>query len=1057
MGISDRSQDLSVGSGEWIEVRVLGPLRVRLPDGRQVHDRDWRTGKNADLLRWLAMHAGHPVPVEVLSDGLWPDTGEARARSSLRTAVAQLRRVLGAGAVQRVADGLVLTGCWVDAPAFRQLAGEAERYRRGGRFAEAYAAVLEADALYVADPPVADGAATLLVEQVATLRALHQRLLGDAAEAALELGWLRDAVELATRLLEVDPTAERASRVLMLGWAGLGELHHALQEYERCRRVLAEELGVDPSPQTRAAHLKVLQPVPLPPATPAFVGRSSELAWLQDLLGNISAGAGERPAGTGAVVALLGAQGSGRGRLAVAACRAAGLTPVPVRSGQSLGAAMAAAPGGVLLWRPDPSTDLDEVAGLASRRSLVRGPAAVMMLLPCPGEGAALDELLRAQPVRSLELQPLLVDDVAALAAQVLAGPPLPSLIEELHRSGGGLPGQTLSVLRQWGSTGRLVATSRGLAVAPTPAAGDQDPSGRRALAEALPRLDGDALEALQLAALFEQAVTPALLTPMLGEVTEQADDGRRRARATAALEQLVDLSLLRSSAAGAVWRHPLLQDAVRAWIRPAVAQRLHRRIAGLAPMPSAARVRHWLQAGERELACVAAIEAAAECAARGDHAGARTHLLEVCSLGDLPEASPDDRIDLFESLGDACGLLRRPEEAREAYGHALEIALAGTLPQASRLRRKLRAAADPRALELVPSQRRGDDSSALSGFGTVGASTSDTPHLEEYLRDAVEQADRRRDSRRAVEARLQMAAGVCLPQRDFRGVHQWVEAALVLDPRPVDRLRAVIARQVTPVLMGGAATAREPLEAASRAAEDAEEDDVWWRLLGMRVLVAHDLGDPAFDALWRKLDERVRRGAVDELVPELATIGLRVLAEREELDHAETMAAHLALAGGQTTPVLQHLARLAAAELATALGDNRQAVELLGSVVDEGSATGCTLLVPEAAARLVVLQAEHDERAARTAFETYDDVVGATVGGPREEYWRRMSRAAMRAAHGDHLGAAAACAQAGSLAAHHGLQVLAARARRARVGHLRVLGPVAGRGLLSEPSPKHA
>ena len=52
------------------------------------------------------------------------------------------------------------------------------------------------------------------------------------------------------------------------------------------------------------------------------------------------------------------------------------------------------------------------------------------------------------------------------------------------------------------------------------------------------------------------------------------------------------------------------------------------------------------------------------------------------------------------------------------------------------------------------------------------------------------------------------------------------------------------------------------------------------------------------------------------ELVPELAVIGLRVLAEREELDRATTMSSHLALAGGQSSPLLQHLARLASSEL---------------------------------------------------------------------------------------------------------------------------------------------
>ena len=1024
------------GPRDWIEVRLLGPLRVRLADGVHVQDRDWRTGKNADLLRWLALQAGEPVAVDMLADGLWPDADETRARSSLRTAVAQLRRVLGASAVERVAAGLVLTGCWVDAPTFLQLSEDVDRHRRASRWSEAFAAALEADALYVADMPVADGAPVTLAEHANALAALHHRLLGDAAEAALEMGWARDAVDFAQRLREVDPVSERASRVLMLGLAALGEVSHALAEFERVRHVLAEELGVDPSPQTRAAQLKVLQPLPARPKSTAFVGRASELHWLSDVLEDA------RRSSSPTIVVLSGAEGSGRHRLAVTAVEDEGLEWVDVRPGSSPAQAQHSARGRALLWRPDPISDLERLTRVLNGTEELDGPVAVVVLLPCPGELPAIDELVRDGEVRSLQLQPLLTDDVEALARQVLSGPPLPSLLEALQQVAGGLPGRVLETLEEWTSTGRLTATSRGLAVAPRSGEQDEDRSVRRALARALPRLEGDALEALQVAALLDQAVTPALLAPLLAEQPGAQDDATARARATAALEQLVDLTLLRNSAAGAVWRHPLLRDAVQAWMRPAVAQRLHRRIAGQAPMPSAARVEHWLAAGERELACVAALEAAAECSSRGDHAGARTHLLEVCSLGDLPEASAADRVDLFESLGDACGLLRRPEEARAAYDRALEIALAAMLPDAARLRRKLEGASDPRVLELVPSQRRGDDSSVLSGFGALASDTPDTGQLESYLKDAVTQADRRHDQRRAVEARLQMAAAVCLPRRAFRDVHAWVEAALALDVRPVDRLKAVLVRHATAVLLGGAATARVALQEASVAAEAAHEDALWWRLLGMRVLIAHDLGDPEFESLWAKLESRVLKGSVDEVVPELAAIGLRVLAEREELDRAATMSSHLALAGGQTTPLLQHLARLGGSELAAGIGDHRHAADLLRSVVDEGLTTGCTLLVPEAAARLVVLEAEHDPAAARTAFETFDEVVGAMVGGPREEYWRRLSRAAVLAGLGDVEGAAAACTQASSLASRHGLQVLAARARHARTEYLRAGGP---------------
>jgi hypothetical protein len=837
---------------------------------------------------------------------------------------------------------------------------------------------------------------------------------------------MRDAVDYASRLLEVDPVSERASRSLMLGYAGMGEVHPALREYERCREVLAEELGVDPSPQTRAVHLQVLRPAPPARPTSVLVGRRSEVAWLDAVLVEASTG---REQGRPCVVVLGGRTGSGRKRLARSVLKRAGLPLDEVSSGQALLDA-ARSTEHALLWQPDLTTDLGTLERLLTEPAAVVGSGLVVVRAPARGEDPAWDRLVVGEDVRSLELEPLLHDDVERLASHLLGGPVTLGLVEALYAETDGLPGGIMTTARRWSTAGRLVATGAGLALAPADDGDDQ--SGRRALTRALPRLDGDALEALLLAAVLDQPVTPSLLGSLLSE-----DAGPGRIRATAALEQLVDLALLRTSPAGSVWRHPRLRDAVHGWMRPAVRRRLHRRVAEQAPIPSAGRISHWLEAGERELACVAALEAAGECSARGDHAGARTHLLEVCSLGDLPEAATSDRVDLFERLGDACSLLRRPEEARTAYEQALEVARANLLDDSPRLSRKVEAASDPRALELAPAHRTSGVSPALAGLSAVTRSVPDAT-LEAALLDAVAQADRTHDQQGRFQARLQLAGDVCLPRREFRATHEWIEAALVLNPKPAERLRAALVRHLPSVLMGRARDVREPLATAAKLAEDAGEDATWWRLLGMRVVVAHDLGDPKFETLWPVLRDRVQTGAVDELVPELATVGLRVLVEREELDLALAMAQHLSFAGGHSSLVMEHLAGIAEADLAEATGEHRHAADLLRHVIDGGMATGCTLMVPEAAARLVALEAASDAAAARAAFEVYDEVVGAAFGGPREEFWRRMARAAIRAAQGDHVGAAGACAQASALAHKHGLQVLAARARRARAEHVR-------------------
>jgi DNA-binding SARP family transcriptional activator len=59
--------------------------------------------------------------------------------------------------------------------------------------------------------------------------------------------------------VELDPTNETAHRLLMRAYAALGETAAGLRDFEVYRRHLAEELGVDPSPETRALHLELLR------------------------------------------------------------------------------------------------------------------------------------------------------------------------------------------------------------------------------------------------------------------------------------------------------------------------------------------------------------------------------------------------------------------------------------------------------------------------------------------------------------------------------------------------------------------------------------------------------------------------------------------------------------------------------------------------------------------------------------------------------------------------------------------------------------------------------
>ncbi|MGH9011777.1 MAG: AfsR/SARP family transcriptional regulator, partial [Acidimicrobiia bacterium] len=127
------------------------------------------------------------------------------------------------------------------------------------------------------------------------------RALEILAEVWSQRGEVAQGVLVAEEAVALEPFKETAHRRLMQAHAAAGNRAEALRAYERCRRLLAEELGVDPSPETEAAYVELLGQEPTPPPVPSpgvvlglpnparlgkagrapFVGREHELQLLR--------------------------------------------------------------------------------------------------------------------------------------------------------------------------------------------------------------------------------------------------------------------------------------------------------------------------------------------------------------------------------------------------------------------------------------------------------------------------------------------------------------------------------------------------------------------------------------------------------------------------------------------------------------------------------------------------------------------------------------------------------------------------------------------------------
>jgi DNA-binding SARP family transcriptional activator len=277
-----------------VEIGLFGALRVRRADGTDVEPHEWTTGKTADLLRLLAVSGAKPVPVDTILEALWPRVDRTRGSASLRTALCQIRRVLRADCITRHHAGLALTPALVDVVTFARLAGDCRRRAAQESWASVVALAQEAEALYVGDLGAHDPSVDILNSHRAALREVRLQLVLDAADASVRLEQYVDGIDFARRALGIDPFSERAYRALLRSHAGAGEIHRAMEAFDQCRAALAEELGVEPDPQTRALRRQLLEEAsahaeqPLPAAITEVSRRVS----LLELIGEIAAGSG---------------------------------------------------------------------------------------------------------------------------------------------------------------------------------------------------------------------------------------------------------------------------------------------------------------------------------------------------------------------------------------------------------------------------------------------------------------------------------------------------------------------------------------------------------------------------------------------------------------------------------------------------------------------------------------------------------------------------------------------------------------------------------------------
>lgn len=247
--------------------KVLGPFEVASGDGR-VHILN--TPKICQVLALLAVRANTIVSADSIVAELWADTPPRSALTTLQTYIYHSRKLFAELGLPAGGRGLLVTrapGYMLEVAPEQVDAGRFERLLKEGRdeFAknrpENASKLLRSAIDLWRGPALANIAAgDILTGYIAHIEECKIQALELMVEVEKQLGRYRELIPELRALVSAYPLNEWFHGQLIMALSHAGRRAEALQEYQRLRSILQEELGLDPAPELQRIHHEVLNP-----------------------------------------------------------------------------------------------------------------------------------------------------------------------------------------------------------------------------------------------------------------------------------------------------------------------------------------------------------------------------------------------------------------------------------------------------------------------------------------------------------------------------------------------------------------------------------------------------------------------------------------------------------------------------------------------------------------------------------------------------------------------------------------------------------------------------
>jgi len=248
-------------------VRIYLTGRVSIEAGETLLDEpDFPSRQCRLAFVYLVTRRGQAVPRDVLAEVVWPGGPPRVWETALSAIMSNLRSLLACTGLSRSETIAHVFGCyrlhlpaetWIDLEAATWAIDEAEAALRSGDRRRTYGWAGIAAA--VARRPLLPGESGAWVDlQRAELHTILVRALDCFVEVLSWNGEMALAARAAEEAVILEPFRETGYQCLMRIHAAEGNRADALRAYERCRKLLADELGVNPSPQTEALYRDIL-------------------------------------------------------------------------------------------------------------------------------------------------------------------------------------------------------------------------------------------------------------------------------------------------------------------------------------------------------------------------------------------------------------------------------------------------------------------------------------------------------------------------------------------------------------------------------------------------------------------------------------------------------------------------------------------------------------------------------------------------------------------------------------------------------------------------------